>query len=135
MGAGSQPRLVRFDAFTLDLSRCVLLCRGVEVSLRRQAFDMLLYLAERPGERHRCSRNSRRLYESLPNSQTGRQSRKPETARRRLASAAARAPTAHTALVFWRVALRRVGAVCTAGVAFANTAPMAGVPDRPYCQV
>lgn len=49
MGAGSQPRLVRFDAFTLDLSRCVLLCRGVEVPLRRQAFDMLLYLAERPG--------------------------------------------------------------------------------------
>lgn len=43
------PERVRFDAFTLDLSRYVLLHAGVEVPLRRQAFDMLRYLAERPG--------------------------------------------------------------------------------------
>lgn len=42
-------RVLRFDAFILDLSRCVLLRGVVEVPLRRQAFDMLRYLAEHPG--------------------------------------------------------------------------------------
>lgn len=49
MRAAVPRRVVRFDAFTLDLSRCVLLRGAVEVPLRRQAFDMLCYLAERPG--------------------------------------------------------------------------------------
>lgn len=49
MRAAVPRRVVRFDAFTLDLSRCVLLREHVEVALRRQAFDMLRYLAERPG--------------------------------------------------------------------------------------
>lgn len=49
MRAAVPRRVARFDAFTLDLSRCVLLRDGVEVPLRRQAFDMLRYLAERPG--------------------------------------------------------------------------------------
>jgi DNA-binding winged helix-turn-helix (wHTH) protein/tetratricopeptide (TPR) repeat protein len=42
-------RVLRFDAFTLDLSRCALLRGDVVVPLRPQAFDMLRYLAERPG--------------------------------------------------------------------------------------
>lgn len=42
-------RVLRFDAFTLDLSRCALLRDTQEVPLRRQAFDVLRYLAERPG--------------------------------------------------------------------------------------
>jgi DNA-binding winged helix-turn-helix (wHTH) protein/Tfp pilus assembly protein PilF len=49
MRTASPRRVVRFDAFTLDLSRCVLLRGAVEVPLRRQAFDMLRYLAEHPG--------------------------------------------------------------------------------------
>ncbi len=49
MRAAVPRRVVRFDAFTLDLSRCALLRDDVEVPLRRQAFDMLRYLAERPG--------------------------------------------------------------------------------------
>jgi DNA-binding winged helix-turn-helix (wHTH) protein len=40
---------MRFDAFTLDLSRCVLLRGDVVVPLRRQAFDMLRHLAEQHG--------------------------------------------------------------------------------------
>jgi DNA-binding winged helix-turn-helix (wHTH) protein/cytochrome c-type biogenesis protein CcmH/NrfG len=43
------PERVRFDAFTLDLSRCILLREGIEIPLRPQAFDLLRYLAERPG--------------------------------------------------------------------------------------
>jgi DNA-binding winged helix-turn-helix (wHTH) protein/cytochrome c-type biogenesis protein CcmH/NrfG len=47
---GASPRQVlRFDAFTLDLSRCALLRGGIDVPLRRQAFDMLRYFAEHPG--------------------------------------------------------------------------------------
>jgi DNA-binding winged helix-turn-helix (wHTH) protein/cytochrome c-type biogenesis protein CcmH/NrfG len=49
MRTASPQRVIRFDAFTLDLSRCVLLRGAVEVPMRRQAFDMLRYLAERPG--------------------------------------------------------------------------------------
>jgi DNA-binding winged helix-turn-helix (wHTH) protein/tetratricopeptide (TPR) repeat protein len=49
MRAPSQQRVVRFDAFTIDLLRCVLHRGSVEIRLRRQAFDMLRYLAEHPG--------------------------------------------------------------------------------------
>lgn len=49
MSAVASRRALRFGAFTLDQSRCVLLRGGVEVPLRRQAFDMLGYLAENPG--------------------------------------------------------------------------------------
>lgn len=48
-------RVVRFDAFVLDLSRCILLRDGKEVPLQPQAFDMLCYLAEYPG--HLLSKN------------------------------------------------------------------------------
>ena len=43
------PRWVRFDAFTLDLTRCVLMRGDAEVPLRPKPFDMLCYLAEHPG--------------------------------------------------------------------------------------
>jgi DNA-binding winged helix-turn-helix (wHTH) protein/tetratricopeptide (TPR) repeat protein len=49
MRAPRPERVLRFDAFTLDLSRCVVLRGEVVVPLRRQAFDMLRYLAERAG--------------------------------------------------------------------------------------
>ena len=49
MPAADPKRAISFDVFTLDLDRCALLCGGVEVPLRRQAFDMLRYLVENPG--------------------------------------------------------------------------------------
>jgi len=42
-------RVLRFDDFTLDLSRRVLLRAGNEVALRPQVFDVLAYLAEHHG--------------------------------------------------------------------------------------
>jgi DNA-binding winged helix-turn-helix (wHTH) protein/cytochrome c-type biogenesis protein CcmH/NrfG len=39
---------MRFNGFTLDLSRCIVLRGSVEVPLRPQAFDLLRYLAEHP---------------------------------------------------------------------------------------
>src|SRR5262245_4962579 len=46
----ASPHLVlRFDAFTLDLTRCVVLRGDEELPLRRQSFDVLRYLAERAG--------------------------------------------------------------------------------------
>lgn len=47
MGAPSQ---LHFAEFTLDLSRCVVLRGDRELALRRQAFDVLRYLAERAGQ-------------------------------------------------------------------------------------
>ena len=44
-----RERVLRFDAFTLDLSRCVLLRGDAEVPLRPKPFDMLCYLAANPG--------------------------------------------------------------------------------------
>ena len=41
---------LRFDAFTLDLSRCVVRRGDQELPLRRQSFDVLRHLAERAGE-------------------------------------------------------------------------------------
>jgi DNA-binding winged helix-turn-helix (wHTH) protein/Flp pilus assembly protein TadD len=49
MRSPSPQRVMRFDAFTVDLSRCVLLRGNAELSLRPKAFDMLCYLAEHPG--------------------------------------------------------------------------------------
>jgi DNA-binding winged helix-turn-helix (wHTH) protein/Tfp pilus assembly protein PilF len=40
---------LRFDAFTLDLARCLLLRGDADLRLRPQAFDMLRYLAAHPG--------------------------------------------------------------------------------------
>jgi DNA-binding winged helix-turn-helix (wHTH) protein/cytochrome c-type biogenesis protein CcmH/NrfG len=40
---------VRFDAFTLDLTRCVLTRGDAEIPLRPKPFDMLRYLVEHPG--------------------------------------------------------------------------------------
>jgi DNA-binding winged helix-turn-helix (wHTH) protein len=42
-------RVLRFDAFTLDLARCLLLRGDADLRLRPQAFDMLRYLAAHPG--------------------------------------------------------------------------------------
>jgi DNA-binding winged helix-turn-helix (wHTH) protein len=42
-------RLLRFDVFALDLTRCLLLRGSEELSLRRQSFDVLRTLAERRG--------------------------------------------------------------------------------------
>lgn len=49
MRSACPERVVRFDAFTLDQSRCLLLRAGAEIPLRPQAFDMLRYLAANPG--------------------------------------------------------------------------------------
>jgi DNA-binding winged helix-turn-helix (wHTH) protein/tetratricopeptide (TPR) repeat protein len=49
MRGASPQRVLRFDAFTLDLSRYVLLRGADQMPLRRQAFDMLRYLAEHSG--------------------------------------------------------------------------------------
>jgi DNA-binding winged helix-turn-helix (wHTH) protein/TolB-like protein len=46
----SPPRILRFDEFTLDCIRGVLLRGGTELPLRRQSFEVLRYLAERAGE-------------------------------------------------------------------------------------
>jgi len=43
------PRVLRFDVFTLDLSRCILLREDEQLALRPQAFDVLRYLAEHGG--------------------------------------------------------------------------------------
>ena len=39
-----------FDEFTLDTARCVLLRGEIELSLRRQSFEVLRYLAEHAGK-------------------------------------------------------------------------------------
>ncbi len=44
------PRILRFDEFTLDCVRCVLLRGATELPLRRQSFDVLRYLAEHAGK-------------------------------------------------------------------------------------
>jgi DNA-binding winged helix-turn-helix (wHTH) protein/Flp pilus assembly protein TadD len=41
-------RALRFDVFTLDLSRCVLLRGDDQIALRPKSFDVLHYLAEHP---------------------------------------------------------------------------------------
>ena len=43
------PKVLYFGDFTLNLMRCALLHKGVEIALRPKAFDVLLYLAERAG--------------------------------------------------------------------------------------
>ena len=48
--ASLRSRVWRFDAFTLDLVRCALLQGNQTLTLRRRSFDVLRYLAERPGE-------------------------------------------------------------------------------------
>jgi adenylate cyclase len=47
---GSDPKILRFDRFTIDLARCVVIEGGEELALRRQSFDVLRYLAERRGQ-------------------------------------------------------------------------------------
>jgi DNA-binding winged helix-turn-helix (wHTH) protein/TolB-like protein len=42
-------RFLRFDAFTLDLTRGIVLKGNGQVALRRQSFDVLRHLAEHPG--------------------------------------------------------------------------------------
>ena len=44
-----QPVRFRFDAFVLDAARGQLLCHGQEIPLRRQSFDVLVYLATHAG--------------------------------------------------------------------------------------
>src|SRR5262245_6828850 len=46
----SPSRVLRFDAFTLDTGRSVLLQGTSELPLRRQSFDVLRYLAEHEGK-------------------------------------------------------------------------------------
>jgi DNA-binding winged helix-turn-helix (wHTH) protein/TolB-like protein/Tfp pilus assembly protein PilF len=46
----SISKVLHFGRFTLDLGRFLLLADGREVALRRQSFDVLRHLAERPGE-------------------------------------------------------------------------------------
>jgi DNA-binding winged helix-turn-helix (wHTH) protein/tetratricopeptide (TPR) repeat protein len=46
----SAHTLLRFDAFTLDLVRCVLMRGASELPLRRQSFEVLRYLAEHAGK-------------------------------------------------------------------------------------
>jgi DNA-binding winged helix-turn-helix (wHTH) protein/TolB-like protein len=43
-------RVLRFDAFTLDLSRAILLKGDEQLALRRQSFEVLRHLAEQTGE-------------------------------------------------------------------------------------
>src|SRR5262245_10192271 len=43
-------KVLRFDKFTLDLARSILLRGEDELALRRQSFDVLRHLAERRGE-------------------------------------------------------------------------------------
>ena len=45
----SPHRVLRFDAFTLDLTRRVVLRGDQQLTLRRQSFDVLQYLAEHAG--------------------------------------------------------------------------------------
>ena len=45
----SSSRILRFEAFTLDVGRGVLLRGETELRLRRQTFEVLRYLAERAG--------------------------------------------------------------------------------------
>lgn len=49
MTTAFRERAIRFDRFTLDLARCVLLHGEAEVPLRPKAFDMLSYLALHAG--------------------------------------------------------------------------------------
>jgi DNA-binding winged helix-turn-helix (wHTH) protein/tetratricopeptide (TPR) repeat protein/TolB-like protein len=46
----SPSHKLRFDQFTLDTARCVLLRGEIELSLRRQSFEVLRYLAEHAGK-------------------------------------------------------------------------------------
>ena len=46
----SAHSLLRFDAFTLDPVRCVLMRGASELPLRRQSFEVLRYLAEHAGK-------------------------------------------------------------------------------------
>jgi pimeloyl-ACP methyl ester carboxylesterase len=43
------PNAISFDAYTLDLQRCVLRRGQDEIALRPKSFDVLRYLAENPG--------------------------------------------------------------------------------------
>ena len=45
----SPHRVLRFDVFTLDLTRRVVLRGDQQLTLRRQSFDVLQYLAEHAG--------------------------------------------------------------------------------------
>ena len=45
----SPHRVLRFDIFTLDLTRRIVLRGDQQLTLRRQSFDVLLYLAEHAG--------------------------------------------------------------------------------------
>ena len=46
----SPSHKLSFDEFTLDTARCVLLRGAIELSLRRQSFEVLRYLAEHAGK-------------------------------------------------------------------------------------
>src|SRR5262245_15289365 len=46
----SSSRILRFDVFTLDAVRSVLLRGGAELPLRQQSFDVLRHLAEHQGK-------------------------------------------------------------------------------------
>jgi DNA-binding response OmpR family regulator len=48
----SPSHKLSFVAFTLDTVRCVLLRGEIELSLRRQSFEVLRYLAEHAGKAH-----------------------------------------------------------------------------------
>src|SRR5215468_8439058 len=46
----SSPHFLRFDDFTIDTVRCILLKGATELPLRRQSFAVLRYLADHRGE-------------------------------------------------------------------------------------
>ena len=48
-GASDISQSIYFEDFELDLDRCLLLCGGVELQLRRQSFEVLRYLVEHSG--------------------------------------------------------------------------------------
>jgi DNA-binding winged helix-turn-helix (wHTH) protein/tetratricopeptide (TPR) repeat protein len=50
MPTDPRPTVLHFDVFTLELSRFLLLRSGVELPLRPKAFEVLKYLADRPGQ-------------------------------------------------------------------------------------
>jgi TolB-like protein/Tfp pilus assembly protein PilF len=49
-GAGTAPKVVRFDAYEIDLGAGQVHKRGVRISLREQSFQVLALLLERPGD-------------------------------------------------------------------------------------
>ena len=49
MSTSLHSRLLRFESFTLDVGKGILLRDASELRLRRQSFEVLLYLAERAG--------------------------------------------------------------------------------------